>query len=123
MVLRHIEFSVNAGEFVAIVGESGSGKSTLLQILGTVEKPDTGEVWFDKVSLFTLSAREQARRRNRKLGFVYQNHHLIPKLTALENVMLPLQIRGEDCAASMRSQAEELLSAFKLCKRLQHITD
>ncbi|MDX8408572.1 MAG: ABC transporter ATP-binding protein [Mariprofundales bacterium] len=120
-VLRHIDFSIDVGEFVAVVGESGSGKSTLLQILGTVEQPDAGEVLLDNIALFTLSAREQARLRNRKLGFIYQKHHLIPELTALENVMLPLQIRGEDSATSVRKQAEALLDALKLGQRLNHI--
>ncbi len=120
-VLRDVSFRVAAGEFVAIVGESGSGKSTLLQVIGTLEPPDRGSATLEEVALFTLSAREQARFRNRKLGFVYQAHHLIPELTALENVMLPLQIRGGDGARSMRDRAASLLAELGLEARLDHI--
>jgi len=120
-VLRDLSCRVAAGEFVAIVGESGSGKSTLLQLLGTLERPDQGEVTLDGISLFTMTAREQARFRNEKLGFVYQAHHLIPELTALENVALPLQIRGSDRASVIRDRAADLLTELGLSDRLHHI--
>jgi lipoprotein-releasing system ATP-binding protein len=119
-VLRGVCLEVAAEEFVAVVGESGSGKSTLLQILGTLEPADAGEVLFEGQSIFGLSARTQARVRNERIGFVYQAHHLIPELTALENVMLPLQIRGlsQDEA---RARAHELLSRMHLEAREAHV--
>jgi len=120
-VLHDVEFHVDRGEFLAIVGESGSGKSTLLQIVGTVESLDKGEVVLDGVALSALTPREQATLRNQQLGFVYQAHHLIPELTALENVMLPLQIRGGMGDGEMRAQAEELLTTLKLGGRLHHV--
>ncbi len=120
-VLRGVQCDVDRGEFVAIVGESGCGKSTLLQVLGTLEPPDRGEAELDGISLFSLSAQAQAAFRNRKLGFVYQAHHLIPALTALENVMLPLQIRGEENHATIRRKAESLLEELGLAERGDHI--
>jgi len=120
-VLCDLGCSVAAGEFVAIVGESGSGKSTLLQVLGTLERPDAGDVRLDGTSLLTLSSREQARFRNERLGFVYQAHHLIPELTALENVALPLQIRGGLGAAEMEGRAKALLAELGLADRIHHI--
>ncbi|MDX8413901.1 MAG: ABC transporter ATP-binding protein [Mariprofundales bacterium] len=120
-VLRDLFCRVEASEFVAIVGESGSGKSTLLQLLGTLEQPDAGEVTLDGIALFTMNAREQARFRNEKLGFVYQAHHLIPELTALENVALPLQIRGSDDASVITDRAADLLTELGLSDRLHHI--
>jgi len=89
-ILEQLEFSLREGEFLAVVGESGSGKSTMLQILGTLERPDAGEIWLDGEAIHELGARKQAQLRNEKIGFVYQAHHLIPELTALENVALPL---------------------------------
>ncbi|MDQ6951381.1 MAG: ABC transporter ATP-binding protein [Mariprofundales bacterium] len=120
-VLQQVDFSAERGEFLAIVGESGSGKSTLLQIVGTVESPDAGEVLLDGLSLFSLTSREQARLRNQKLGFVYQAHHLIPELTALENVMLPLQIRGDMTVQEIHQRAEALLGTLNLGQRLHHV--
>jgi len=120
-VLRDVCCRVVAGEFVAVVGESGSGKSTLLQVLGTLEQPDRGEVTLDGVSLFAMSSREQARFRNEKLGFVYQAHHLMPELTALENVMLPLQIRGDDSRSVIHDRAATLLAERGLVERCNHI--
>jgi len=120
-VLRDVQFGMAAGEFVAIVGESGSGKSTLLQLLGTLEHADQGEVMLDGTALLSMSAREQARFRNEKLGFVYQAHHLIPELTALENVMLPLQIRGADGVDVIRDRSAALLAELGLENRLDHI--
>ena len=119
-VLRGITFAVAPREFVAVVGESGSGKSTLLQIIGTLEPADGGEVSFEGQSIFSLSPRAQARMRNERIGFVYQAHHLIPELTALENVMLPLSIRGLASAEAM-ARAHELLSRLKLSTRESHV--
>jgi lipoprotein-releasing system ATP-binding protein len=119
-VLRGVELSVAPHEFVAVVGESGSGKSTLLQIIGTLEPADAGDVRFEGQSIFGLSPRAQARMRNERIGFVYQAHHLIPELTALENVMLPLAIRGLAPAEAL-SRARELLSRLKLSAREAHV--
>ncbi|MDQ6965264.1 MAG: ABC transporter ATP-binding protein, partial [Mariprofundales bacterium] len=120
-VLHNLSCSVDAGEFVAIVGESGSGKSTLLQILGTLERPDSGQVLLDDTQLFAMSAGEHARFRNERLGFVYQAHHLIPELTALENVALPLQIRGSDSGSVIHQRAVAILADLGLADRLHHV--
>lgn len=119
-VLRGIQMHVMPEEFVAVVGESGSGKSTLLQILGTLEPADRGTVLFEGKSIFGLSPRSQARIRNERIGFVYQAHHLIPELTALENVMLPLQIQGV-APADASARAHELLSRLHLEPRVSHV--
>jgi len=119
-VLRDVCFSLVAGEFLAVVGESGSGKSTMLQTIGTLEKADGGTVMLDGEKIFTLSASRQAWLRNRKIGFVYQAHHLIPELTALENVMLPLLVRGDE-PVKARSRAVDLLQRLHLDARMAHI--
>jgi len=119
-VLRGVSMRVEPREFVAVVGESGSGKSTLLQILGTLEPADGGDVLFEGRSIFGLSARVQARIRNEGIGFVYQAHHLIPELTALENVMLPLQVRGVNTAEA-GDRAHALLSRMHLDHRESHV--
>ncbi len=119
-VLQGVSFTLKAGEFLAVVGESGSGKSTLLQVVGTLDRPDSGEVWLDGSPLFDLSQTEQARFRNESIGFVYQAHHLIPELSALENVMLPLLIRGvSEHEASQR--AISLLERMGLKERVEHV--
>ena len=119
-VLRGVFLKVAPKEFLAVVGESGSGKSTLLQILGTLEPADVGDVLFEGQSIFGLSPRVQARIRNERIGFVYQAHHLIPELTALENVMLPLQIRGMTTTEA-RDRAYELLVRMHLEARESHV--
>lgn len=118
-VLAGVDMQVAEREFVAIVGQSGSGKSTLLHILGTLESADEGEVWLDGVSLFGMSPSDMAGLRNRSIGFVYQAHHLIPELSALENVMMPLLVRGEsqDKAAE---RAGDLLARLGLAGRTTH---
>lgn len=119
-VLQGTSFSLNEGEFLAVIGESGSGKSTLLQLLGTLDNPDSGEAWLDGEPLFGLSQNQQALVRNKQIGFIYQAHHLIPELTALENVMLPLHVRGvSDQEATER--ATDLLDRMKLSDRLHHV--
>jgi len=118
-VLNGINLHVTQREFVAVVGQSGSGKSTLLHVLGTLEPADRGQVLLEDESLFSLSPRQTAVVRNEKIGFIYQAHHLIPELSALENVMMPLLVRGlrrED--AESRSMA--LLERLGLRERAGH---
>ncbi|MCG2633638.1 MAG: ATP-binding cassette domain-containing protein [Gammaproteobacteria bacterium] len=118
-VLREIEFSLAAGEFVAVVGASGSGKSTLMHLLGGLDEPSSGEVKVTGESLASLNQRQLSEIRNRHLGFVYQFHHLLPEFTALDNVAMPLLIRG-DAPAEARQQAAEVLGQLGLAPRLQH---
>ncbi len=119
-ILRGVEFDLHEGEFLAVVGESGSGKSTLLQILGTLEKPDSGAVLLDGEAIHGLSSNRQARLRNEKIGFIYQAHHLIPELTALENITLPLLIQGMPTPDS-NTRGRELLTRLNLDAREQHV--
>lgn len=93
-VLRGIDLTIDAGETVSIVGASGTGKSTLLHILGTLDPPSAGTVWFEGNDLSASSEEELARFRNEKLGFVFQFHHLLNDFTALENIVMPLLLRG-----------------------------
>lgn len=93
-VLRGIDMEVGKGEVVSIVGASGAGKSTLLQILGTLDKPDSGKVLLNEVNVFELSEKELAKFRNQKLGFIFQFHNLFAEFTSLENVCMPAYIRG-----------------------------
>jgi lipoprotein-releasing system ATP-binding protein len=118
-VLTGVDLSVSRGEFVAIVGASGSGKSTLLHLLGALDTPSGGSVQLDGRSFGELGEDALALMRNRKIGFVFQFHHLLREFTALENVMLPLLIAGEDDARA-RSRAEELLAAVGLAGRMSH---
>jgi lipoprotein-releasing system ATP-binding protein len=118
-VLAGVDLSIHRGEFVAIVGSSGSGKSTLLHLLGALDTPSGGNVQLDGRSFLDLSPDALAEVRNRKIGFVFQFHHLLREFTALENVMLPLLIAGEDDARA-RSRAEELLAAVGLAGRMSH---
>jgi lipoprotein-releasing system ATP-binding protein len=118
-VLAGIDLSVDRGEFVAIVGASGSGKSTLLHLLGALDTPSGGTVRLAGQSYDDHTAEALAGVRNKKLGFVFQFHHLLREFTALENVMMPLLIAGEDDAKA-RSRAEELLAAVGLAGRMSH---
>ncbi|MBF0453750.1 MAG: ABC transporter ATP-binding protein [Magnetococcales bacterium] len=118
-VLKGIDFSIDRGEMVALLGDSGSGKSTLIQILGTLDRPTEGEVLLDGVDLFALSAREQAAIRNRRIGFIYQSHRLLPEFSAIENVMMPLLI-GRQPSQQAREQAKQVLAEVGLDKRLDH---
>jgi lipoprotein-releasing system ATP-binding protein len=118
-VLSGVDLMVSRGEFVAIVGASGSGKSTLLHLLGALDIPSGGTVRLAGQSYGDETAESLAAIRNRKLGFVFQFHHLLREFTALENVMMPLLIAGESDARA-RSRAEELLAQVGLAGRMSH---
>jgi lipoprotein-releasing system ATP-binding protein len=119
-VLAGVDLTVTRGEFVAIVGASGSGKSTLLHLLGALDAPSGGMVLLAGQPYADQEPEALAEIRNRKLGFVFQFHHLLREFTALENVMMPLLIAGEDDARA-RSRAEELLAAVGLAGRMSHL--
>ena len=118
-IFRNIDFSIAGGERIAITGVSGSGKSTLLHLLGGLDEPTHGEVMIAGQSLQRLSASQLGRLRNRTLGFVYQFHHLLPEFSALENVAMPLLIRGETPAQASRLAAS-MLERVGLAARLTH---
>jgi lipoprotein-releasing system ATP-binding protein len=118
-VLSGVDLAVARGEFVAIVGASGSGKSTLLHLLGALDTPTSGQVRLDGLVYGEQTAAALAAVRNRKIGFVFQFHHLLREFSALENVMMPLLIAGED-EDRARSRAEELLAAVGLAGRMTH---
>lgn len=118
-VLRGVDLDVRKGEILTIVGASGAGKTTLLQILGTLERPDSGSVSFQGTSLFTLGDKALARFRNRHIGFVFQFHQLLPEFTMLENVAMPALIGGERRAEAMR-RAAELIDYLGLASRASH---
>jgi putative ABC transport system ATP-binding protein len=115
-VLQDISFEVTAGEFVAVIGPSGSGKTTLLGLLAGLDRPQAGRVWLDGAELTTLGEDARARLRGAKVGFVFQSFHLIPTLTARENVQVPLELRGEPGGI----RAEELLARVGLADRTHH---
>ncbi len=118
-VLTDINLVIEAGEMTAIVGASGSGKSTLLKILGTLDSPTSGEMFFRGKSLIQKSDRELANFRNQSLGFIFQFHHLMPEFTALENVMMPALIAGRN-RKEMAEPAQELLARVELDHRVSH---
>lgn len=118
-VLKGIDARIEKGEIVAIVGASGAGKTTLLQIVGTLEKPDAGQVLFDGASAFDLREKELSAFRNRHIGFIFQFHQLLPEFTALENVMLPALIARTGRSEAHR-RAAELLDYLGLSDRASH---
>jgi lipoprotein-releasing system ATP-binding protein len=118
-VLKGLDIFVARGEIIAVVGESGVGKSTLLHILGGLEEPTRGRVIVDAVGLQGLTEEETARLRNRKIGFVFQFHHLLADFTALENVMLPARIRGMEYEEA-KSKSLRLLTEVGLADRAGH---
>ena len=118
-VLKGVDFEVDRSEVVAIMGASGAGKSTLLQILGTLSTPDAGSLRVDGTDVLHLGSRELSAFRNRKIGFVFQAHHLLPEFDALENVMIPALIAGLPSQAA-KERARSLLNEVGLSKRLTH---
>mgnify|MGYP000897049223 CR=1 FL=1 len=118
-VLRGLDFEVAEGERVAIIGASGSGKSRFLHLLGGLDQPTGGGIQVDGQDMARLSDAARGRLRNRALGFVYQFHHLLPEFTALENVAMPLLIRGDSVSAA-RGQARDMLGRVGLSERLHH---
>lgn len=118
-VLKGVDLTVEKGEIVSIIGKSGAGKTTLLQIIGTLDKPDSGSVVIDGVDVFTLKEKELADFRNRHIGFIFQFHQLLPEFTTLENVMMPAMIaRMNEQEAEQR--AMQLLTELGMAERLTH---
>ena len=118
-VLRDVSLAIGQGEVVSIVGPSGAGKTTLLQILGTLDKADSGTVVYDNVDVGRLKERDLARFRNEHIGFVFQAHHLLPEFTAIENVCIPALIKGIPLKEATE-RAMELLSFMKVDSRAGH---
>jgi lipoprotein-releasing system ATP-binding protein len=118
-VLRGVELRVGKGDRMAIIGASGSGKTTLLQLLGGLDEPTSGEVRVIGTSMTKAADAERGRLRNRALGFVYQFHHLLPEFTALENVAMPLLVRGT-APREAEAEARDLLQRVGLAERLDH---
>jgi lipoprotein-releasing system ATP-binding protein len=118
-VLKGISLNIEAKEIVSIVGASGAGKTTLLQILGTLDRPDQGQVMIDDTDVFALKDKQISTFRNQKIGFIFQFHQLLPEFTAIENVCLPAFIAGKS-KKEAEDQAKELLSFLKVYHRLNH---
>ena len=118
-VLKDINLHINKGEVVSIVGPSGAGKTTLLQIIGTLDKPDSGTICLDGIDVNKLSTRNLSDFRNQHIGFVFQFHQLLPEFTALENVMIPAYIAGKSNSEA-KQRALELLEFMGLSDRANH---
>ncbi len=118
-VIKGIDLSIEKGQLVSIVGESGAGKTTLLQILGSLLKPDAGEVFINGTNIFNLTSKELSSFRNRELGFVFQFHQLLPEFTAFENVILP-GIIGKRNSKEVKARASELFRYLNLSDRETH---
>jgi ABC-type lipoprotein export system ATPase subunit len=120
-VLRGISLNVASGELVALMGASGSGKSTLMNLLGCLDHPTSGEYWLEGQEISRLTAKERARLRNRTIGFVFQSFNLLPRTTALENVMMPLTYSKENLTEQQKKmRATELLRKVGLADRINH---
>ncbi len=118
-VLKGIDLAIDAGEIIAIIGASGAGKSTLLHILGTLDRPTSGQVLYDGTDVFKLSDENIAKFRSLQIGFVFQFHHLLPEFTAIENVAMPAMIAGKKISA-VKELAANLLMEVGLSDRLEH---
>jgi lipoprotein-releasing system ATP-binding protein len=119
-VLRDVNLTLQPGESLAIMGPSGSGKSTLLHVMGTLDPPTTGTLMLDNVDPFKLPESQLAEFRNRQLGFVFQDHHLLPQLNVLENVLVPTFVAKNVDKAGLLNTAKELLNRVGLSPRLEH---
>jgi putative ABC transport system ATP-binding protein len=120
--INGISFDVEKGEFVAIMGASGSGKSTCMNMLGTLDKPTSGEYYLDGISVRTMSKKQRAKLRNQKIGFVFQTYNLIPKTTALSNVELPMLYAGVS-KGERRRRAVQLLDLVEMSERAKHLPE
>ena len=118
-VLRDINLTIQQGEIVSIVGASGAGKTTLLQLLGTLDKPDSGHIFYDNTDVIGLDEKSLSHFRNRNVGFVFQFHNLLPEFTALENVCLPALIAGRSMAEAT-DEAMQLLKFLNVADRASH---
>ncbi|MBP6625657.1 MAG: ABC transporter ATP-binding protein [Chitinophagaceae bacterium] len=118
-VLKGVSMHVQQGEIVSIVGASGAGKTTLLHILGTLERPDSGELTIDGIQTLTLSSGKLAEFRNQKIGFIFQFHHLLPEFTALENICMPAWIQGLSKKETLH-RAQELMDILQIKERAEH---
>ncbi len=118
-VLKGVDLEVSEGDFIGIMGPSGSGKSTLLNIMGTLERPDSGDIFFGNRRVEYLSDDELSGLRNKKIGFVFQFHNLLPEFNALENVMIPLLLGGVS-RDEAEERAKKLLTRFGLSERIHH---
>ncbi len=119
-VLEDVHLEVQKGEFIAITGQSGSGKTTLLSLLGALDSPDSGEIWLEEMAVHRLRGLEAADFRRQQVGFVFQLYYLLPNLTALENVMVPLLPYRRKLGFDLRQRAEELLESVGMGDRLGH---
>ena len=118
-VLKGVNLTVKKGEIVSIIGKSGAGKTTLLQIIGTLDKPDSGSIMIDGVDVFALKEKELADFRNRHIGFIFQFHQLLPEFTTLENVMMPAMIARMD-EKEAEQRAMKLLTELGMAERITH---
>ncbi len=118
-VLRDVDLYIKQGEIVTIVGPSGAGKTTLLQILGTLDRADSGDVWFDQQNPFELKQQGLSRFRNDNIGFVFQFHQLLPEFSALENISIPALIKGQNMKTA-QDNAQKLLEKMGLTDRANH---
>ncbi|MBF0227014.1 MAG: ABC transporter ATP-binding protein [Desulfobacterales bacterium] len=122
-IVNNVDFEIKSGETIAVVGPSGIGKSTFLHILGTLDRPDSGKIYFKKENILKYDDTKLAKFRNQTIGFVFQFHHLLPEFTSIENVMMPALIKGENIDTA-KTISEDILIKVGLKERLNHrVTD